>query len=61
MNIMLRHPEIEVQVYEGAQKFEEIGAGLGVWKRIANILEELGLGDDFQKAATWPPKGREGQ
>ena len=61
MNVMLKHPEIDVHIYECAQKFEEIGAGLGVWQRIANILEELGLGDDFQKYATWPPKGREGQ
>jgi 2-polyprenyl-6-methoxyphenol hydroxylase-like FAD-dependent oxidoreductase len=54
---MLKYPDIEVRVYEGAHKFEEIGAGLGVWQRIAKILEELGIGVDFEKAATWPPKG----
>jgi 2-polyprenyl-6-methoxyphenol hydroxylase-like FAD-dependent oxidoreductase len=59
--MMLRNPDISVHVYEGASKFEEIGAGLGVWERVANILAELGIGDDFQKKATWPPKGREGE
>ncbi len=42
-----RSPEIEVHIYEAASRFSDIGAGLGMWKRTWNVMEELGLGDDL--------------
>ena len=48
-------PSIEVDIYEAASKFAEIGAGIGMWPRTSKIMEDLGLADDLATIATRPP------
>ncbi|KAM5530141.1 hypothetical protein V8D89_016197 [Ganoderma adspersum] len=50
-----RYPDIQVDVYESAGAFTEIGAGIGVWPRTWKILAALGLTDDLSKIAIVPP------
>ncbi|KAG1900266.1 salicylate hydroxylase [Suillus fuscotomentosus] len=37
-----QYPDIVVDVYEAAQSFYEVGAGLGVWPRSFKVLRKLG-------------------
>jgi salicylate hydroxylase len=37
-----KHPHIEVQIYEAAHKFSEIGAGIGIGRNAQRALELLG-------------------
>jgi len=46
-----------VDVYEAADRFKEIGAGVMIWSRTWKILEQLGLGPAFSKIAHAPPDG----
>ncbi|THH16400.1 hypothetical protein EW146_g4239 [Bondarzewia mesenterica] len=48
-------PDIQVDVYEGASHFSEIGAGIGVWRRPWLILKSLGLEDDLIHLLDTPP------
>ena len=50
-----RSNDIQVRVYEAAQQFKEIGAGVMIWSRTWTILSELGLEEDFARIATWTP------
>ncbi|KAI0642064.1 salicylate hydroxylase [Trametes meyenii] len=49
-----RYKDIEIDVYDAANEFEEIGAGIGVWPRVWKVLAELGLADDLSKFAVVP-------
>ncbi|PPQ94686.1 hypothetical protein CVT25_009541 [Psilocybe cyanescens] len=42
-----RYPDIEVQIYEAAEKLAEIGAGIGLWGRSWEIIRKLGLEEDL--------------
>ena len=42
-----RYPDIDVQVYEAASTFKEIGAGIMIWGRSWHILSLLGLRDSL--------------
>ncbi|KAG0706587.1 hypothetical protein DFH29DRAFT_133362 [Suillus ampliporus] len=42
-----RYPDIIVDVYEAAQSFYEIGAGVGVWPRAFKVLRKFG--PDFEQ------------
>ncbi|KAG1818991.1 salicylate hydroxylase [Suillus subaureus] len=37
-----RYPDIVVDVYEAAQSFYEVGAGIGIWPRAFKVLRKLG-------------------
>jgi salicylate hydroxylase len=50
-----KYPDIDVDIYEAAAEFAEVGAGIGVWPRIWTMLESLGLGDDLTKANAVKP------
>ncbi|KAJ7188021.1 FAD/NAD-P-binding domain-containing protein [Mycena filopes] len=51
-----KHTRIQVDVYEGAGRFKEIGAGVMIWSRTWRVLELLGLAPYFAKVAdTTPP------
>ncbi len=52
-----KFPNIDVQIYEAAERFKEIGAGVMIWSRTWRILELMGLADDFSKIAHAPPDG----
>ncbi|KAJ6500108.1 FAD/NAD-P-binding domain-containing protein, partial [Mycena vitilis] len=50
-----RHAHIRVDVYEGAGRFKEIGAGVMIWARTWRILELLGIAPHFVKVTDSPP------
>ncbi|KAH8119270.1 FAD/NAD-binding domain-containing protein [Phellopilus nigrolimitatus] len=52
-----KYSDIEVLVYEAAERFKEIGAGVMIWTKTWTILELMGLADDFSKIAHAPPDG----
>ncbi|KZT29216.1 FAD/NAD-P-binding domain-containing protein [Neolentinus lepideus HHB14362 ss-1] len=52
-----KDPSIEVSVYEAAQRFSEIGAGVMIWEKTWRILEIMGLTERFSKIAHAPPDG----
>lgn len=56
-----RYEDIDVHVYEAAQRFREIGAGVMIWTRTWIILELMGLADEFSKIAHAPPDGSIGR
>ena len=41
-------PDIDVEIYEAAAVFTEVGAGMGMWPRIWEVMESLGLGDNLR-------------
>lgn len=42
---------IEINVYEQAQQYKEIGAGIGIGVNAAKLLHRLGIGDDVNGIA----------
>ncbi|KAL0956347.1 hypothetical protein HGRIS_002497 [Hohenbuehelia grisea] len=57
---LCRFSHIKVDVYEAAEQFKEIGAGVMIWSRTWRILQLLGLADAFSKVAHAPPDGTMG-
>ncbi|KAJ8496542.1 hypothetical protein ONZ45_g12408 [Pleurotus djamor] len=54
--IMLsRYEDIDVEIFEAAAEFSEVGAGIGVWPRVWRILEKFGLAEDFAKVTALKP------
>jgi hypothetical protein len=51
-----RNPDLQVDVYEAAPAFAEVGAGVGIWPRPWKVLESLGLGPDLLAATEIKPK-----
>ncbi len=51
--------DFDVDIYESAGSFTEIGAGLNLWPRIEKILTDLGLGVDLQSRYTKFPEDGE--
>lgn len=56
-----RHAHLDVNLYESAGQFKEIGAGVMIWARTWRILEKMGLAPEFSKIAHAPPTGAQGQ
>lgn len=50
-----KYPDIEVDIYEAATKFSEVGAGIGVWPRVWKILAALGLDTDLARVTALKP------
>ncbi|KAF7306069.1 Glycoside hydrolase family 3 protein [Mycena chlorophos] len=50
-----KYPHIQVDVYEAAGRFKEIGAGVMIWHRTWHILELLGLDAQFVKVTDSDP------
>jgi len=44
-----RYPDIEVQIFEAAEKLAEIGAGLGLFSRHWEVVQKLDLEEDLLK------------
>ena len=55
-----RYPDIKVDVYEAAEQFKEIGAGVMIWSKTWRILELLGMATDASKVAHCPPDSSPG-
>ena len=43
------YTDLEIDVYEAAAKFEEIGAGFVIWGQGATVLKKLGLEEKLRK------------
>jgi salicylate hydroxylase len=52
--LALRQRGVDVQLFEQAAAFSQVGAGLQVSSNAAKILLKLGLGDELKKVATYP-------
>ncbi|TEB28869.1 salicylate hydroxylase [Coprinellus micaceus] len=52
---LARYPDIEVVIYEGAQKLGEIGAGIGLFSRPWELICKLGLDEELLKATEIRP------
>ncbi|KIK96086.1 hypothetical protein PAXRUDRAFT_139274 [Paxillus rubicundulus Ve08.2h10] len=39
-----KYPDIQVEVFEAAKSFTELGAGIGLWPRAFKVLQKLGAG-----------------
>ena len=50
-----KYPDIQVDVYEAAKVFSEIGAGIGLWPRSRDIIERLGLANALAEKAIVSP------
>ncbi|KAJ7593998.1 FAD/NAD-P-binding domain-containing protein [Mycena floridula] len=57
---LAKYPNIQVDVYEAAERFKEIGAGVMLWSRTWKVLQQMGLADQFSKIANTPPTGSMG-
>ena len=44
--------DFDVDIYESAQCFSEIGAGVNLWPRVTRTLQDLGLEEDLKRAAS---------
>jgi salicylate hydroxylase len=56
--LALRQRGIEVQLYEQALAFGQVGAGIQVSSNAARILLKLGLGPALKRVATYPRRPR---
>lgn len=50
-----KYPDIRVDVYEAAQRFDEVGAGIGLWPRTWKIIQQLDLQDALAQIAIISP------
>lgn len=48
---LARYPDIELNVYEAAATFKEVGAGVMMWGRVWRVLSLLGLANAFRELA----------
>lgn len=48
---LAKYPDIELNVYEAAATFKEVGAGVMMWGRVWRVLSLLGLADAFRELA----------
>lgn len=55
-----KYPDIDVQLYEAANSFKEIGAGVMIWGRAWRALSILGLDGIFRELAGAPTDGSAG-
>lgn len=56
-----RYPDIDVNVYEAAETFKEIGAGVMIWGRSWHILSRLGLQEALLQVVNEQNSGDEGE
>src|SRR5947209_10277221 len=56
--LALRQRGVDVQLYEQAPAFGQVGAGIQVSSNAARVLLKLGLGEALKKVATYP-EGRD--
>ncbi|KIJ55835.1 hypothetical protein M422DRAFT_240459 [Sphaerobolus stellatus SS14] len=49
-----RYDDIEIHIYEAAEKFKEIGAGIGIWGRAITVLGRWGLDEKARRISSAP-------
>jgi salicylate hydroxylase len=50
-----KYPEIDVDIYEAATHFSEVGAGIGIWPRVWQTLAKMGLDEDLSRVTASKP------
>ncbi|KDR80975.1 hypothetical protein GALMADRAFT_1117498 [Galerina marginata CBS 339.88] len=50
-----RYPDIEVEIYEAAEKLAEVGAGIGLFGRPWEVIKKLGLEEDLLRLTDIKP------
>ncbi|KAF8229500.1 FAD/NAD(P)-binding domain-containing protein [Tricholoma matsutake] len=50
-----KYPDIDVDIYEAAAQFSEVGAGIGVWPRVWKTLAQLGIYEDLERVTGQKP------
>ncbi|KAF8961501.1 hypothetical protein BDZ97DRAFT_1664184 [Flammula alnicola] len=50
-----RYPDIEVEIFEGAEKIAELGAGIGLFPRPWEVIKKLHLEEDLLKSTEVKP------
>ncbi|KAG2012183.1 salicylate hydroxylase [Coprinopsis cinerea AmutBmut pab1-1] len=53
--ILSKSPDVEVQIYEAAEKLTELGAGIGLFSRAWEIIRKIGLDQDLLKTTEIKP------
>lgn len=43
--------DVQVDIYESTAELTEIGAGVGMWPRMWEIIEYLALGDELRQVS----------
>jgi len=56
-----RSAAILVDIYETKSEISTIGAGIAIWKRSWQVLEELGFEKDCMERGIPPPRDGEGK
>ena len=56
---LARSSDIKVDIYEAAQAFNEIGAGVVLWPRPWRVMAALGLDKDLRGLGDIPDEGTE--
>lgn len=49
--------DFDVDIYESAKCFSEVGAGIGMWSRVSHTLHDLGLEEDLAKYGSGKGEG----
>lgn len=55
-----KFPDIEISLYEAAQSFKEVGAGVMIWGRTWRVLTLIGLDKTLREVAGVAIDGSEG-
>lgn len=42
-------PDLKVDIYEATPSFSSVGAGIGMWPRVREIVETYGLAEAFAR------------
>lgn len=56
-----KYPNIDVDIYEAATEFSEVGAGIGIWPRVWRLLAKLGLDEELAGVSALQPTDEEGE
>ena len=55
-----RYSQVAIDLYEAQAEITTVGAGITVWKRTREIMEELDLYSGLAKLTTRPPEDSNG-
>jgi hypothetical protein len=51
-----KYSDIEINIYEAATQFAELGAGVGIWPQPWRVMETLGLAHDLLETTQVKPR-----
>ena len=53
LNYFVKTRPLQIDIYEQAAQYKEIGAGVGLGPNAARLFHEVGIGNDINKIAGW--------